>query len=94
MIIIIIITKEGERRRISTCSGYSTGPGWKENIIMVIIIMMMVMVILMMIEILMMMIRKKTDKNEKSKKPRWFPTRLQLATENQWSEFCKWLLQR
>ena len=66
-IIIIITTKEGERRRISTCSGYSTGPGWKENIMLVIIIMMMVMVILMMIEILMMMIRKKTDKNENLK---------------------------
>ena len=54
-------------------SGYSTGPGWKENImvvimiIMVIIIMMMVMVILMMIEILMMIVRKKTDKNENLK---------------------------
>ena len=55
-------------------SGYSTGPGWKENIMvviiimmMVIIIMMMVMVILMMIEILMMIIRKKTDKNENLK---------------------------
>ena len=53
MIIIIITTKEGERRRISTCSGYSTGPGWKE--------------IMMIRTIMKIMIRTKQD-NYKEKK--------------------------
>ena len=53
-------------------SGYSTGPGWKENMMMVIIIMMMiimmmVMVILIMMEIMMMMIRKKPENHENLK---------------------------
>ena len=66
MIIIIITTKEGERRRISTCSGYSTGPGWKEIIVMVIIVMMMEIMI-MMVMVILMMIDISMDKNENLK---------------------------
>ena len=54
MIIIIITTKEGERRRISTCSGYSTGPGWKE--------------IMMIRTIMKIMIRTKQDNYEEKKR--------------------------